>query len=77
MSRQMTKSEIRAWKDRWKTVNEFTLLEARALTPDQRLRELETLFDFAYTIHGPKSDEEDAIEVRQRWLRLKEKARDR
>lgn len=77
MNRRMTKSDIRAWRNRWQRVNDFTIQEARDATPGERLRDLEMLYDFAFTLNGPKTDDEDAIEDRRRWLRLKEQNRAR
>jgi hypothetical protein len=52
-------------------VNEFTIEEARNRTFEERLRDLDMLFDFAHTVGGP-IDEEGIAEVRRRWVRLKE-----
>lgn len=76
MSMKMTKSEALAWRDRWKRVNEITILEARATTPDERLIELERLYDFALEL-GIAEEGKRVDEARARWLRLKEKARGR
>ncbi|MFQ5491513.1 MAG: hypothetical protein ACE5GE_12395 [Phycisphaerae bacterium] len=72
----MTKEEARAWRERWRLVNERDAEHARAATPWMRLRDLEVLFAFARAIKNP-IDEPSVLQVRARWARLKEHARGR
>lgn len=69
----MTKSDIRAWRERWRLVNEFTIQEALAVSMEQRLRDLEWLFEVATASSGQDEDD-DVVEVRQRWVRLRERS---
>jgi hypothetical protein len=39
----MTKAEAKAWKERWRRVNEFEIEELRNSTPERDLRQLATL----------------------------------
>lgn len=73
MPRMMTKAEARAWRERWHLVNEFVIEEARAATPEERLRDLDVLFRSRSLFRWP-DDEADIAEARQRWIRLKEAA---
>jgi hypothetical protein len=75
MNPKMTKAEARAWMDRWRIVNEAEIEEARAASPDDRLRDLDMLFRSRHLFRWPNDDAE-VEEVRRRWLRLKELARD-
>ena len=67
----MTKAEASDWKRRWRAVNEFTIVEARASTPEERLRDLDILFRSRGLFRWPTDDEAGVPEVRRRWLRLK------
>ncbi len=73
---RMTKAEARAWMRRWRAVNEFVLAEARAATPEQRLRSLDQLGAWGQAFGWPANDPL-VNEVRQRWIRLKELAGER
>jgi hypothetical protein len=70
MSRQVSREEMRAWLDRWKEVNRVTTEEARALTPKEKFRQLETLFEAADLFEWPASDEIRDQRVRDLWMRL-------
>ncbi len=77
MKRTMTKADIRAWIDRWKLVNEFVIQEARALSPEDRFRELDFLFRSRGLFRWPTDEQAGIPEVRRRWLRLKRSPRAR
>lgn len=69
----MTREEARAWMERWKIVNQRTIEEARALTPEERFRKLEMLFASASLFPAPAIEEEDVRRVRDLWQRLRER----
>lgn len=66
----MDRDEVRAWKARWEIVNQHTIEEARALTPEQRFRKLEMLYASASLFPRTAIDEEDDRRVRELWMRL-------
>jgi hypothetical protein len=70
-SQKMTKAEAQAWMERWRLVNEVTIEEARAATPEERLRDLDQLGKWGQFLGWP-ADDPQVEEVRQRWIRLKE-----
>ena len=76
MNRTMTQEQARAWREGLRRVNELVIQEARAASPDDRLRDLEMLFAFAHTVDS-REDDRGLAEVRRRWVRLKEQARAR
>jgi hypothetical protein len=61
----MTPEEARAWMERWKIVNEFTDVEARAKTPEERFQDLETLVASADLFPPAVEDEEELLRVRE------------
>jgi hypothetical protein len=63
------KEEVIAWRDRWKAVKELQTQEWRSLTPEQRFRELVTLYEFAKK--NGLDVGQDPTEPRERWARLK------
>lgn len=69
----MTKAELVAWRERWRLVNEFSIREALAASMEQRLRDLEWLFALA-TASGHQDEDDGVAEVRQRWVRLRERS---
>jgi hypothetical protein len=64
------REEARAWMERWKIVNEFTMNEVRALTPEQKFEQLELLVASADLFPQPVDDEEENQRVRDLWMRL-------
>ena len=71
MTRRMTKKEARAWRERWRLVNEFVIQEARSASAEERLRGLDMLFRSRSMFRWPSEEEAGVPEVRRRWLRLK------
>ncbi len=67
----MNAEQVRAWKAGWKAVNRRVLDEARAKTMDQKLIELEHLFQFAKQLGKLDSLGNDAAAARERWVRLR------
>lgn len=65
---------IKEYKARWEAVAEIERTELRALTLEQRWRQLTLLFRFAQQISKVQiaaEEGKDVIEVRERWNRLK------
>ena len=70
----MDQDEARAWLARWEEVDRFTIEEARALTPEDKFRQLESLVESADLFEWP-SDDVDEQRVRDIWMRLHALAR--
>ena len=68
---QMTAERVLAWKDRWKAVNRREIEELRAKTMDQKLAELEMLFQAAREFGRHDSSSAETEVARSRWLKLR------
>ena len=66
---------MRAWIARWEIVNQHTIEEARALTPEQKFRKLEMLVASASLFPRTAADKEDEERVRELWMRLRARYR--
>lgn len=65
---------IKEYKARWEAVAEIERAELRALTLEQRWRQLTLLFRFAQQVSKVQltaQEGQDVIEVRERWNKLK------
>lgn len=62
---------IRAWKARWAAVNEFQEAELRALSAEEKFRQLESLFGLARVLGRDEEREAEAAVVRDRWMKLR------
>lgn len=71
MKKSAKAAEYRAWKDRWKAVNEITAEENRRLTPADRLRQFFSLMEMARAMDWHTSTPEEDAVVRERWNRLR------
>ena len=67
----MNAEQVRAWMAGWQAVNRRVLDEARAKTMDQKLIELEQLFQFAKQLGKLDSLGNDTQAARDRWVRLR------
>ncbi len=67
----MTKEEARAWKERWRLVNEIERQELRAMTPIEKLRQLATMMEAARDFGWQTSTPEEIEAIRARWRRLR------
>jgi hypothetical protein len=67
----MTKEEARLFKERWKVVNEFTDAEQRRKSASEKVRELESLYQFGREM-GWTRRSGDEEKVWARWNRLRE-----
>ncbi len=66
-----SKEELRAWKARWKMVNDFELEELRRTPMSEKSRALAVLMNTAHQLGWQPSTEAEIEEVRNRWIRLK------
>jgi hypothetical protein len=69
--REMTKTEARAWMNRWKRVNKFERDELRQTSLEEKLRQLAALMfscdEFGWT---DRLAAESTV-VRERWQKLR------
>jgi hypothetical protein len=65
----MNRDEVRAAFGRWKEVDDVIAAELASLTPEAKLRQLESLIQAARLFAWPASEDEDG-EVRGVWMRL-------
>lgn len=64
-------AEFRRWRAGMRLMNEIAASEARALTEQDKSRQIEALFDSAFGMRWPDRNAERA-EVARRWNRLRE-----
>jgi hypothetical protein len=67
----MTKEEATLFTERWNLVNQARFEEVRQMSPAQKLKELETLFEFGETLGWSVPG---GVEGWEYWRRLKELA---
>lgn len=72
MSRRITADEARAFRDRWRLVNEREIAEMRATPPAEKFRQLANLVESAKAL-GWTRDEAAETEVWERWALLRER----
>ena len=66
-----SKALLKHYRERWKAVQAIEQAEARNRSMDERLAQLSVLFEFARSL--ATGEERDVQEVRDRWVRLKER----
>ena len=69
---KMTREQVEAYRTGWSIVKALELEEAKKKSPQERWRELNALYNFAYElglIHYPS--EQELAPIRDRWARLK------
>jgi hypothetical protein len=71
MKRRMTPAEARAWKDRWKLVNEHEKEELRQTPIEIKLQQFNTLLALAHRLGWTETLAKEEAEVRERWMRLR------
>lgn len=69
----MTRQEALEFKQRWQFVNDFIAEEIRTASPEVRFKQLRTMIATAHRFRQSESATDPAAEVRERWLRLKER----
>jgi hypothetical protein len=66
----MDRSQALAWKERWRLVREKEIEEQRAMTIEERLRQLDAMFVLAHELGWDEALAAEEEEVRERWGRL-------
>ena len=69
----LNKEQATFYRERWKAVYEIEARERAALTPEERLRQIAMLHDFARWAGRGRAFKHES-EVRQRWAWLREHA---
>jgi hypothetical protein len=72
MKARMTKEDARAWKERWRLVNEFEIHETRTTPLLTKYRQFLELLHWGRALGWTEKLGEGEEEVRQRWRRLRE-----
>jgi hypothetical protein len=72
---KMTKTQVRAYFDGLKRVNEFVAAERRAKTPQQRFEELVQLMQWSSIFSNRERPLDEDREVWQRWNKLRDACR--
>jgi len=70
----ITKSEARAWKRRWKIINDFERKELRRTPLETKLRQLAAMMRMARELGLDRTDDEEVKAIRKVWVRMKRKA---
>lgn len=71
MALRMTRESVRKWKENWRAVNAREVEELRAMTPDEKFRQLESLMASVDAFGWREQLEEGVEEVRERWHRIR------
>lgn len=71
MSKQLSKAEARAFRERWRLVNLREEDELRSTSPEVRWRQFLTLLQWAREFGWTEPLREGEAEVRERWARLR------
>lgn len=67
----MDRSQALAWKERWRLVRQRQIEEQRAMTIEERLRQLDAMFVLAHELGWDESLAAEEEGVRERWSRLR------
>jgi hypothetical protein len=65
------KEEMKAYRERWKAVEEIERQELRALTMEQHWQQINKLFGFALEQGFVRGDDDSEMVVFQRWAKLR------
>lgn len=68
------KEEMKAYRERWKAVEEIERQELRALTMEQHWQQINKLFGFALEQGFLRRDDDSEMVVFQRWAKLRKSA---
>lgn len=71
MPRNLTQAEARAFRERWRLVNEHEIEELRTTDLETRWRQLNTLFAWGRQMGWGEALTEGDAAVRQRWARIR------
>jgi hypothetical protein len=75
LTENLDAAAIRAWKARWKHVTDREIEELRALSIEDRLSHLVSLFRFRSGLGEDPFDEDEIERTRKRWNLLRRRAR--
>ena len=68
----MTKEEALAYRSRYEAINNLEIEELRSMSLESKLAQLAWLMASAKETGWDRELADEVVEVRQRWLRLKE-----
>ena len=68
---KMTPQDAQAWRDRWRAVNAHRAAEVRAMSPEEKLRQLAELMSTQVSAESIKKREAEVTKIRQRWFKLR------
>ena len=71
MTRRLTRTEARAYRDRWRRVQEREIEELRDMSLNVRWRQFNTLLGWVRWLNLASALAEGETEVRERWARLR------
>jgi hypothetical protein len=71
MKPRLTKAEARAYKARWRKVNEAEIEELRRTPIAVKVRQLGAMMEMARRLPPTEGDEREVAEVRERWNKLR------
>lgn len=69
----MTREEALRFVEGWAAAKQIAIEEARRKTPEERLRDLEILYQFGKEIGWRELPQDDERIVWERWQKLREK----
>jgi hypothetical protein len=75
MTRRLTKSEARAFRQRWQRVNAREEEELRSTSLEVKLQQFNTLLGWTHQFGWAAALSEGEADVRQRWARLRKACR--
>lgn len=68
----MTPKDAQAWQRRWRTVNAHRVVEVRAMSMDEKVRQLSELMSMHVSAKWIQKREAEVQTIRQRWAKLRE-----
>jgi hypothetical protein len=68
----MEVGDIRAYKERWRAVQEIERQELRALTPKRNWKHLNAIMRRARRLGIRRGDDDGEMEVFKRWARIRQ-----
>lgn len=67
----MNAEDVKFYRERWKAVEEIERQELRALSMEQRWRQINSLAQFAIQLGLKREDDDGEMEVFKIWAKLK------
>ncbi len=69
--RKMSRKDTQEWRRRWRAVDVHRIKELRAMSVEEKLRQLTELMSTPVSAEWLKKREEDLKIVRERWVKLR------